>query len=215
MRHDQEHFGWDTFKTLPAKKKLEHIFYYYKWYILGAVALIWMLVSLAGAIAGNRKEVLISGMFINTATDQPGYDSLEQGYWQYCGGSDDTRVDLVTYRHIDFAEGAMNQEDAASFMVLTSMLAARTLDYIITDQATLAYLQQQEVVLDLAQVFPPEELEGYDIIYLDGVPSALRLAGSAFAENHPLSSDTSCLLLVASTQDAQKGADFIRYVMGR
>lgn len=215
MRHDQEHFGWDTFKTLPTKKKLEHIFYYYKWYILGAIALIWMLVSLAGAIAGNRKEVLISGMFINTATDQPGYDSLEQGYWQYCGGRDDTRVDLVTYRHIDFAEGAMNQEDAASFMVLTSMLAARTLDYIITDQATLAYLQQQEVVLDLAQVFPPEELEGYDIIYLDGVPSALRLAGSAFAENHPLSSDTSCLLLVTSTQDAQKGADFIRYVMGR
>ena len=215
MRHDQDHFGWDTFKALPARKKLEHIFYYYKWYILGAVALIGMLVSLAGDIAANRKEVLISGMFVNTATDQPGYDSLEQGYWQYCGGSDDTRVDLVTYRHIDFAEGAMNQEDAASFMVLTSMLAARTLDYIITDQATLAYLQKQEVVLDLAQVFPPEELERYDIIYLDGFPAAIRLADSAFAENHPLSSDTSCLLLVASIQDARKGADFIRYVMGR
>ncbi len=215
MRRDQDHFGWESFKALPPRKKLDHILYYYKWYILGGVALACLLASLIGAIAGNRKEVLISGAFINTATDQAGYDCLQQDYWQHCGGGDDTRVDLLTYRHIDFETGALSQEDAASFMILTSMIAARTLDYIITDEDTLSHFQEQEIILDLREVFTAQELEKYDVIELNGVPSALRLADSAFAENHPLTAADSCIFIVGCTEDFQKDANFIRYLMGR
>ena len=118
---DRDRFGWEDFKALPAKKKLEHIHDYYRWYILGGIVAAVLLVSLIVTIAGNRKEVLISGIFINNSTTAEGYAHLQQGYFDYCGGDGDTRVDLVEARYLDFESGALSQSDAASFMMVASM----------------------------------------------------------------------------------------------
>ena len=214
MRHDQDHFGWKSFKALSPKKKLQHILYYYKWHFLAAVLVLCLLFSLISDVRENAKDVLISGIFVNTAVDQSGYDYLQQGYWESCDSDSGSRADLVTYRHIDTGTGALDQEDAASFMVITSMIAAGTLDYIITDEATLEYFLQQEVVLDLKDVFLEEALSKYDVIEADGTAAAIRLNNSDFAQKYPLTEEDSCLLLAVSTQDYEKDIRFIQYVMG-
>ncbi len=210
---DRDRFGWNDFKALPAKKKVEHIYEYYRWHILIGIAVVGLLVSLVTTIAGNRKDVLISGIFINNSTTAEGYAHLQQDYFDYCGSDSNTRVDLVETRYLDFESGAVSQNDAASFMLVTSMIAARTLDYIVTDEATLAHFMEQEVVLDLRLALSDEQLAQYDVITLDGIPAAIRLNGTAFADHYPLSSDTSCILLVASTQSYEKDARFLEYLL--
>ena len=59
---------WKSFQALPFRKKLEHIWIYYKWYILVAAAVICVLVSILGTVANNQKETLIYGIFINNTT---------------------------------------------------------------------------------------------------------------------------------------------------
>lgn len=210
---DRDRFGWEDFKALPAKKKLEHIHDYYRWYILGGIVAAVLLVSLIVTIAGNRKEVLISGVFINNSTTAKGYAHLQQGYFDYCGGDGDTRVDLVEARYLDFESGALSQSDAASFMMVASMIAARTLDYIITDEPSLDHFIEQEVVLDLRLALSDEQLSKYDVIERGGVPVAIRLNGTAFAENYPLTSDTGCVFLAASTEDYEKDVRFLEYLL--
>ena len=211
---DRDSFGWKQFRALPFRKKAEHIREYYIWYIVGGVAALCLLVSLITTIAGNRKDVLISGIFINNSTTAEGYAHLSTDYWSYCGGDADTRADLVETRRLDFDSGAMRQTDAASFMVVTSMVAARTLDYIITDEATLAHFREQEIVLDLRLALPEALLSHCDIIEQDGVPIAIRLTDTDFAQTYPLASDTSCIFLVASSEDYEKDARFIEYLLG-
>ena len=172
-----------------------------------------LLVSLIVTIAGNRKEVLISGIFINNSTTAEGYAHLQQGYFDYCGGDGDTRVDLVEARYLDFESGALSQSDAASFMMVASMIAARTLDYIITDEPSLDHFIEQEVVLDLRLALSDEQLAKYDVIERGGVPVAIRLNGTAFAENYPLTSDTGCVFLAASTEDYEKDVRFLEYLL--
>ena len=211
---DRDTFTFADFKVLPLKKKVNHVLYYYKWYIVGGIALVCLLISLITTIADNQKAVLVSGIFINNATSQAGYDHLQQDYWAFCGSDQDTRVDLVTGRTINFDSETLSQEDAASFMVVTSMIAARTLDYIITDEDSLDNFMEQEIILDLKEILPEQELAALDTIELDGITAAIRLESSDFAWNYPLAAEKSVLLIVGSTQDFQKDASFIRYVMG-
>ena len=89
---------WKSFQALPFRKKLEHIWIYYKWYILVAAAVICVLVSILGTVANNQKETLISGIFINNSTSSQGYTHLKEGYWEYCGGNQDQKVELITGR---------------------------------------------------------------------------------------------------------------------
>ena len=204
---------WAAFLALPWKKKLEHIWIYYKWYLLVGIAVICMLVSIAGTVAENRKEVLISGIFINNSTSPEGYAHLMGDYWEYCGGSDDQKVELVAGRTIHFDSETLSQEDAAAFMIVSSMIAAKTLDYIITDEASLDDFQEQEIIMDLRDILPAETLEQWDTVEQDGAVIALRLENTAFAENYPLSADRSCILIVANAPSGQGVARFLEYLM--
>ena len=87
---------WKSFQALPFRKKLEHIWIYYKWYILVAAAVICVLVSILGTVANNQKETLISGIFINNTTSAEGYACLTEGYWEYCGCSESQKAELVS-----------------------------------------------------------------------------------------------------------------------
>lgn len=211
---DKDTFTFADFKALPFKKKVNHVLYYYKWYIVGGIALVCLLISLITTIVDNQKEVLVSGIFINNATSQAGYDHLQQDYWTFCGSDKHTRVDLVTGRTINFNSEPLSQEDAAAFMAVASMIAARTLDYIITDEDSLDDFMGQEIILDLKEILPEQELAALDTIELDGITAAIRLESSDFARNYPLTAEKSVLLIVGCTQDFQKDAAFIRYVMG-
>lgn len=211
---DKDTFTFADFKALPFKKKVNHVLYYYKWYIVGGIALVCLLISLITTIVDNQKEVLVSGIFINNATSQAGYDHLQQDYWTFCGSDRDTRVDLVTGRTINFNSETLSQEDAAAFMAVASMIAARTLDYIITDEDSLDDFMGQEIILDLKEILPEQELAALDTIELDGITAAIRLESSDFARNYPLVAEKSVLLIAGCTQDFQKDAAFIRYVMG-
>lgn len=210
---DRDSFTFADFRALPFKKKVEHVLDYYKWYIGAGIALMILLVSLVTTILGNQKEVLISGIFINNATSTEGYAYLQEDYWAYCGSGKDTRADLVTGRMINFDSETLPQEDAASFMIVASMIAARSLDYMITDEASLSHFMEQEAVLDLKEIFSAEELAQYDTVELDGITAAIRLEGSSFAQRYPLAAEDSVLFVVACTQDFEKDARFIRYVM--
>ncbi len=213
MENTQEKYHIGTFKDLTFPKKIDHILHYYKWYILGGAALICLIVSLCCTIFQNRKESLISGIFVNTATSTEGYARLQEDYWDYCGADEDTKAELVTYRALDFTEETLSETDAANFMVVSCMIAARTLDYIICDETSANYFYQQEVVLDLRELLDEEALSQLDVLYQGDTPIAIRLAGSNFAENYPLTAEDSCILFVGSTQNFDHDRQFLTYLL--
>ena len=204
---------WEAFRALSFQKKLEHIWLYYKWYFLVAAAVICVGVSLAGTLAENRKETLISGIFINNSTTSSGYTHLSEDYWTYCGGNRDEKVELVTGRSIHFDAESLSQEDAAAFMVVASMVGAQALDYIITDEASLDDFLEQDIVMDLGEFLPEEILAKWDTIRLDGSIVALRLENTAFGRNYPLSAENSCILIISNTKNRENVLRFLDYLL--
>ncbi len=199
-------------RGMPLGKKLQHIWFYYRWQILAAFLVLCALVSLVQQTAYNRREPLISGIFINNSTSAEGYAHLKEDYLAYCGDDGRHRVELVEARQIDFGAEVLPENDAANFMLLTSMISARALDYIITDEATLAALDQQEVVMDLTSVLPQAMQEELDVIRSSTGIIGIRLADTSFARNYPLSAGDSCILIVSNTPSTQNVLRFLEYL---
>ncbi len=206
---------WAAFKALPPKKKLEHIWIYYKWYILVGAAVICMLASIAGTVAENSKQTLISGIFINNSTSPEGYAHLMEDYWAFCGGNEDQKAELITGRSIDFDSESLSQDGAASFMIVSSMIAAGSLDYIITDRASLDDFVEQEVVLDLRELLPAEVLADWNPIEEGGITAALELEDTAFGRDYPLTAQDSCVLVIANAQNRENVVRFLEYLMAK
>ncbi len=199
-------------RGMPLGKKLQHIWLYYRWHILAAFLVLCVVVSLVQQTAYNRKEPLISGVFVNNSTSAEGYAHLKESYLAYCGDDGRHRVELVEARQIDFGAEVLPENDAANFMLLTSMISARALDYIITDEATLAALDQQEVVMDLTSVLPQAMQEELDVIRSSTGIIGIRLADTSFARNYPLSAGDSCILIVSNTPSTQNVLRFLEYL---
>lgn len=204
---------WNAFKALSFKKKLEHIWLYYKWGILVAAAVVCMLISIAGTVAKNSRETLISGIFINNSTSQQGYAHLTDDYHSYRGGSKDQKVELISGRHIDFDAEGPSQEDAAAFMIVASMIAAESLDYIITDEASLDDFVEQEVVLDLRELLSQEALSRWEAVEQGGIVAGLRLENTAFGKAYPLSGENSVILITANAQNRENVRRFLDYLL--
>ncbi len=199
-------------RGMPLGKKLQHIWLYYRWQLLAALLVLCVLVSLVQQTAYNRRQPLISGAFVNNSTSTEGYAHLKEDFLAYCGGDVRYRAELVEARQIDFGAEVLPENDAANFMLLTSMISARSLDYIITDEATLSALDGQEVVLDLTSVLPPAMLEELDVIRSSTGVIGIRLAGSSFARDYPLSAEDSCILFIYNTPSTENILRFLEYL---
>ena len=122
-------------------------------------------------------------------------------------------MELIAGRNIDFDAQTLSQEDAAAFMIVASMIAAESLDYIITDEASLDDFVEQEVVLDLRELLPEDSLSRWETVELGGIVAGLRLENTAFGKGYPLSGENSVILITANAQNKENILFFLDYLL--
>lgn len=213
MSTPADHWSWADVAKLPTRKKLEYIWQYYHWPIIVAILSVIVLLSLLQTIRYNSREQLISGIFVNNHTTEAGYARVSDDYLEFCGGGKDARVELIQGRELHYDLDPLPQEDAATYMVLTNMYSTHSLDYIITDEPTLAYLETENLPLDLRTILTEEQLQRLDIIETPTGAAAIRLGNTQFAADYPLYSDTSVLIVVRNTPDPAKVVRFLQYLL--
>lgn len=62
----------DKFKDMNKSQKADYIWAYYKWWILGALAIVFITVSVITTVVENSKPEYISVMFLNSTADNGG-----------------------------------------------------------------------------------------------------------------------------------------------
>lgn len=202
---------WAAFAAMNFRQKLEHIWIYYKMWILVLIVLIAVAISAIGSIRYNSRQQLISGIFLNTTTTEEGYAHLKDGYWQFRGSSPKQRTELIESRTLDMEN--LPENDAANLMVVVSMIAAKTLDYVIADESALNMLDEQEVVLDLREILPAQTLENLTTKESSTGIIAIAMQDTAFAKTFPVVPQESWLCIINNTPDREETARFVNYLL--
>ena len=150
-------------EPMPLGKKIGHLWYCYKVYILFFGFCILSLGLLAGSfISYQSKNELVAGILVNLDMEQAGMNYLTEDYEEYLGAekNDYVSLDYTSFGPLDDPFNA--DENYSKFLILISRVEGRMLDYALLDETGLREYVIYDVFLDLKEFFTPEELAQFE-----------------------------------------------------
>ena len=145
-----------AFQNMNRKEKLDHVFTYYRWYIiLGIIALI-ILISVIYRNA-TRKDPLVYLALTNVTIGEDMEADLTEGYIK--AGGEDRKGAVYLYKDLYISENAdiINHEYAyASRMKLMGSVNAGRLDLVLMNREAYDMLSKSGYLLELAPLLSGE-----------------------------------------------------------
>jgi len=212
----------ETLKPMTWRQRLDHLWTYYKEYFLVGVLATLVLVLIVSSIINAQVEVLFSGVLANIDMTDDGYAYLSDGYYDKLGGGkwQEVRTSAV---YFEFLSADINKLDYNYYTAVGTigMVDQRTLDYIMCNENALEFYIQQDIFMDLSEVFTKEELADMEeyLIYgqvegeTERYPAALNMEYMAFARENILMEEPMYLTFIANTQRPELCRDFWDYLM--
>ncbi len=197
---------------MTMKKKWDYLWTYYKWWLIGFALVICITVTGVWNAQYQRREILVSGVFINTATSAEGYAFVNEDYWTYAGAEEGTRVELIEARTIRYNAEQPTSNDVNAILSIDAQISTKTLDYIIGDASAMEFYDRQHALLDLQTLLTPEQLGSLQTVSTENGVVAIDLAGSALAERFGLSAEPTYLFFLANTPRRENCAAFVAYL---
>lgn len=211
----------DTLRPMPWKKKLEHLWEYYKWVLVVLlVAATIIYISVVG-YSNARVEGLFYGEVVNLSIDTAGVEYLSTDFLEHLDGVEDDQKVSIYMSNLIVGNDSTYDNYYAPLMRTSSEISNKTLDYMLVDSAALTVYFNEEILLDLRQLFTEEELTqmGDSLVYVlyeetgEKIPMAINVTDSAFATNRLTYQTATYLCFVGNTQRLETCRIFYDYFM--
>lgn len=147
-------------KPMSWKQRIEHIWEYYKEYMLVIGVFLMVIIGLISSMISAANTPVVTGIIVNVTVDTKGYNYLSTDYAQHIGEKDKDRVRLEYTEFSDLLVDASEENYNAAQMIILET-AAKKLDYMILDKLAMEFYTAQEVYLDLREFFTLEELQAF------------------------------------------------------
>jgi hypothetical protein len=147
---------WEIIKSLKGKKRFEHIWEYYRLWIIGFVIFIFVLISIINPILNPPPTVILSVSWSYSFQMSEFFDDLSYEL---------TNEMIVPYAHetIDVLQLFFTgdaQMDMANMQRFAAMISSRDIDIIIASYEELESYANQDILTDLRS-FLPTTTEGF------------------------------------------------------
>ena len=159
----------EALKNGTPKQKLEYFWCYYKWHVIGTVAVLAIIVSFIYE-AVTRKDIALYAAFLNgfTIAEDEG-EAFEQNVTQAIGiDTAEYEIMIDTSMYIDLD----NMTDENTYNTVQKMavyIAAGEIDVMVTNTDTFQYYAYIDYLTDLSTVLTSEQMEAYEpyLYYID------------------------------------------------
>lgn len=179
-----------TMKGLSLEERIDHIWAYYKLELLLILLIPIVLYGLISWLCATPITTVFSGNLTNANITQAGYSYLTDGYLQQLGGnSEREKADLMLSDTAGTQIASANATGVDEGVRVAAMVAAGTLDYIMTDRVGLEYYATQGAFENIESVLTQEQLAPYaDKLYFhtdaesgETIPVAINISDLPFA----------------------------------
>ena len=158
----------EDLKPMTFWQKVDHLWTYYKEYLLIAAFVVVLLVMGITSFINSGKEVLLRGMMVNLTISQEGYDYLTDDYFVKAGGEEGKQLVEMDYTNFsDLADPTSSEDNYYASLKLMARVSGELLDYALIDQMAFEFYLTQGVYGNLLTLFSQEELDamGDKVIY--------------------------------------------------
>lgn len=182
-------------KPMTFKERVEYMWMYYKEYLVILFMVVIMGGMLINAAIYRSKEIMVTGMMINVEIEQQGVNYLTNEYMTHLGGTPEKNIIELDHTRISTIYDPGEAEAMYNMMMLLpARVTGGLLDYILLDQVALEHYIQQDIFMDLREVFTPEEMAQWEaegrIIYgqheddIEKIPYAIVITDIPFVKDN-------------------------------
>lgn len=165
----------EAIKNAGFGYKLKYFWDYYKWFVIGGLLAIFIIISIAKDII-NAKDFAFNGVMLNTFGD----DALMQEFSD--NFASEAQLDTENYEvfmdtSLRLDVGAYDEGSRATLSKVMAYLSIGDLDFIIADPAAFEYYATSSTFYDLTQLLTPEQLKALEpyFYYVDQAEIDRRL----------------------------------------
>ena len=176
-------------KKASFKEKFNYFWYYYKWYVIGGIALIIMVSSFIHQYLSQKDNVFYAAM-LNTSMMTDGSD-LTQGYADYAGidlESSEVYFDTTLRASIDgIYTDILGDESYTTLQKLAVYTSAQELDTMITDMTSFQKYANSYTFYDLRDILTEEQIAKYEpyFYYVDQkIVDEIEAANAAWDDSY-------------------------------
>lgn len=158
----------DTLRPMPWKKKLEHLWEYYKWVLVLLIVISTLIYISVVGYSNARVEGLFYGEAVNLDFDTQGLEYLREDFLKHLDGVEGDQKVSLFFSNLVVGADSTYENYFAPLMRTSSEISNGTLDYMLVDSAALTVYFNEEILMDLRELFTEEELTqmGESIVYV-------------------------------------------------
>lgn len=211
----------DALRPMPWKKKLEHLWEYYKWVLVVLIVVATLVYISVVGYSNARVEGLFYGEVVNLSFDTEGIEYLSTDFFDYLGGVKGDQKVSCYMSNLVIGEDSTYDNYYTPLMRTASEITNGKLDYLLLDSGALAVYFKEEVFMDLRELFTAEELAQMEdsLVYVlyeetgEKIPMAINVTDSAFVTNRLNFEGAAYLGFTANTPRVETCRIFYDYFM--
>lgn len=212
---------WNKLKERPLKEKLNYFWYYYRFYVIGALAGIICLVIFIRGYMESTKEPSIYVTLINSSYMSVAETSLIDDYVESRGIDIDSapaKFDISISMTKDSADNA----SVANSQKLMALFQTHAMDVIISDAWVIEEYASLSAFSDLKALLPADLYEKvqdrlYYYTFSDGRTVPIGFYGDnlpKIMDGKAYSTENPPIVTISGTTDRpERAVDFIRYLL--
>ncbi|MCM1161178.1 MAG: hypothetical protein NC412_08135 [Roseburia sp.] len=217
----EEKEQWAKLKDRPPKEKLNYFWYYYKFYVIGAMVGIICLIIFIRGYRESTKEPSIYVALINSGYMTTAETSLMDDY--VASRNIDTNASPARFDiSISMTQGTVDDASVANSQKLMALFQTHAMDVIISDAWVLEEYAPLSAFANLETLLPEDLYEKVqDKLYFytlsDGSRIPIGFYGNELQKlmkDPGYSKDNPPIVAISGTTDRPESAvDFIRYLL--
>lgn len=212
------------FRELPGiSKKIQYIWDYYRYWILGTVVAIAFCWSIGSSVYHNMKytQIFYCAIFNNMLPDEI-LESMETGFADYYGLDPESET-----MHFDSTYILSDDDPESTYMTVQkigAMVASKTVDVMIGDAFTLAQYASDGYFYNLKELLSPESYEALSEYMIEYTytendvsvtsPCAIDLSQSELVKNGTIYVEEPIAGIVINSENPLVAAEYIEYIFG-
>ena len=199
---------WETIKSLPWKKRLDHIVTYYKLHIAVVLLIIFFGIVIGYMMHQSKYETILMVSVLNGAGGEN--ISMAEDFKKYLGDKDPYHtVNVDTSMFFTDKEGV---DDYHATVKMDTLTAGQELDAMVATKGQYEKYAQRGMLFPVEEVLTQEQIQQYGE---DVVPYGIRVDQCSKWKDFKFELDQEMYLVVFNyTEHLDVAKEYIRYIYG-
>lgn len=209
-------------KPMSFEDKVEHLWNYYKEGLVVVVVVVMIIALVATGLTNLRRETLVFGLQVNVEATEEGKAYLTDDLFAQMQGV--KRKQEVVLDRIDFGDVADPENVENSYnasMRLLAMVTAEEIDYMLMDEASMAFYASEDLFTDLRDLLPQQLLQELENAlyyaqpeeYTESFPAAVNITSLPFVQANIPEKGNVYMTFPATSQHPQAAVEVLRWMM--